>query len=82
MEPVNQSPYQVWIGKILHKTHIEVDRKGTKAAAVTAVQMEMCAADMPVEEVKTVRLDRPFVYAVVDNATGYPVFFGVQNSMQ
>lgn len=82
MEPVNQSPYQVWIGKILHKTHIEVDRKGTKAAAVTAVQMEMCTAVMPVEEVKTVRLDRPFVYAVVDNATGYPVFFGVQNSMQ
>lgn len=81
MKTTSGDPYQVWIGKILHKTHIEVDRKGTKAAAVTAVEMDLAMSAMPMEE-KYIRLDRPFVYAIVDNATGYPVFIGAQNSMQ
>ena len=81
MEPVNNDPYQVWIGRILHKTHIEVDRKGTKAAAVTAVEMDLAMSAMPMDE-KEIYLDRPFVYAIVDNATGYPIFLGAQNSME
>ena len=69
------------IGSIIHKTHIEVDRKGTRAAAVTAVEMRVKGAiveEMP----KSIVLDRPFVYAIVDNATGIPVFLGCQNSMK
>jgi serpin B len=27
-------------------------------------------------EPKTVRLDRPFVYAIIDNATNLPIFIG------
>ncbi|MBR4581726.1 MAG: serpin family protein [Lachnospiraceae bacterium] len=80
MEPVNNVDYDVWIGKILHKTHIEVDRKGTKAAAVTAVEMDLAMAALPMEE-HYITLDRPFVYAIVENETGYPMFLGTQNSM-
>ena len=29
-----------------------------------------------------VRADRPFVYAIVDNETGIPVFLGCMNNMQ
>lgn len=67
----------VHIGTVIHKTHIEVMESGTKAAAVTAVMMDGGAAFDPVERVqKTVILDRPFVYAIVDAETNLPVFMG------
>ncbi|MCL2342656.1 MAG: serpin family protein [Firmicutes bacterium] len=65
----------LYIGKVLHKTFISVDELGTKAGAVTIVAMDAGAA-APTEEPKTVRLNRPFVYAIVDNATNLPVFLG------
>jgi serpin B len=70
----------VQIGTVIHKTMIDVDRHGTKAAAATVVVMEKSAA-IEMEEPYRVVLDRPFVYAIVDNASGVPVFLGVQNSM-
>ena len=78
----NDSNSKVWIDKIIHKTHIEVDREGTRAAAVTAVEVDTCAAVMPVAEPVVITLDRPFVYAIVDNETGIPVFLGCMNNMQ
>ena len=83
MESEDGVNYNVWIGNILHKTHIDVDRKGTKAAAVTVVEMK-CEAVMEVEpnEVKVINLNRPFVYAIVDNNTGMPLFLGCQNTME
>lgn len=83
MQPEYKEAYEIWIGRILHKTHIEVDRKGTKAAAVTVVEMDCgCEAEIEPREIHTVFLDRPFVYAIVDNATGLPVFIGCQNTME
>ena len=76
-------PYECWIGRILHKTHIEVDRKGTKAAAATVVEMEAkCTAEEVFTEPRQIILDRPFVYAIVDNETGMPIFLGCQNSFE
>jgi serpin B len=63
----------IFIGKVLHKTYISVDELGTKAGAATMVEME--TGGMPAEP-KIVRLDRPFVYAIIDNATNLPVFIG------
>ncbi|MBR3103494.1 MAG: serpin family protein [Lachnospiraceae bacterium] len=82
MEPTDGGDYQVWIGAVLHKTHIEVDRKGTRAAAVTAIEMDRCNAIAPIEE-EPIRiiLDRPFIYGIIDNATGLPVFLGCVNSL-
>ena len=62
----------IFIGRVIHKAFISVDELGTKAGAATMVQME--CGGMP--EGKTVQLDRPFVYAIVDNTTGLPVFIG------
>ena len=60
---------------VFQKTFIQVDRNGTKAAAVTwAVNKGESAAPM---EPKYVYLDRPFVYAIVDTGTGLPLFVGV-----
>ena len=69
------------IGRILHKTHIEVDQNGTKAAAATVVEMRLKSAIM-VDEPVRIDLDRAFVYAIVDVKTGLPVFIGCQNSME
>ncbi len=66
------------VDSIVHKAHIEVDRHGTKAAAVT---MEFAVAGCaPIEEYKTVTLNRPFVYAIMNTETGLPVFTGVFNT--
>ena len=76
----NLSDSPLHISQVLHKTHIEVDEKGTKAAAVTAVQMdnEDCEPDRP----KVIILNRPFVYCIVDTETMLPVFLGTLNSVQ
>ena len=63
------------IGKVVHKTYIEVDELGTKAGAVTSVSMDANSA-MPEEEPKRVYLNRPFVYVIIEDSTGLPVFIG------
>ena len=65
---------------VYQKTYIEVDRHGTKAAAITWGENKDEAAE-PVEP-KYVYLDRPFVYAIVDNATGLPLFVGVVTELK
>ena len=63
------------ISKVLHKTHIDLDESGTRAAAATAVVMEKATA-LPGETPIELTFDRPFVYALVDTATGIPLFIG------
>lgn len=79
-EMLTDDSAEVKISKVIHKTMIEVDRHGTKAAAATVVQMDELTAMGP-EEVYYITLDRPFVYAIVDDASGVPIFLGVQNAM-
>ena len=69
------------IDSIIHKAHIELDRKGTKAAAVTASMVVCGCAILFEDETKNVTLDRPFVYAIMHNETGLPIFTGVVNQL-
>lgn len=73
---------QLFIGDIIHKTHIEVNRYGTKAAAATEIEMKCGAALIEDDKIKTVTLDRPFVMAIVDTRTSLPVFIGAVNSTE
>jgi len=66
----------LYISSVLQKTHIEVDAQGTKAAAVTAISVAACAAPGG-DEPKAVRLDRPYVYFILDTELNVPVFLGV-----
>ncbi len=66
----------IYINQVIHKTFIEVDEKGTKAAAVTGVEMNITSAVID-EERYIVRLDRPFIYMIIDNETNTPLFMGV-----
>ena len=67
------------IGEVIHKTHVDVDAEGTKAAAVTAVTLQCNGVIAEIEQ-KIVTLDRPFIFMIVDTNTNLPVFIGtVQN---
>jgi serpin B len=63
----------LYISRVIQKTYIEVDEKGTKAAAVTAVMSNGAA---PIQEYKTVYLDRPCVYMLIDCRSNVPFFSG------
>ena len=54
---------------------ISVAEQGTRAGAATVVVMvDGCALEE--EPPKVVTLDRPFVYMLIDTATGTPFFIG------
>lgn len=67
----------IYIGMILQKTHIELDRNGTKAAAATIIGMKANSAAPIDREVREVILDRPFGYVIFDTEAGTPLFCGV-----
>lgn len=66
-----------YIATVVHKTFIEVDEKGTRAAASTLVG----ADTMSLMEPYRVCLNRPFVYMIVDTETNLPLFIGVQTEI-
>ena len=74
----HSSEGNIYIGEVLHKTYISLDEEGVKAAAVTSVEMKIEYAPM---YDYTVNLDRPFVYAIIDNATNLPFFIGTVTSL-
>jgi serpin B len=63
------------IGAVAHKAYIDVDEQGTEAAAATAVIMRASAVLRPPPPV-TMVVDRPFLFAIIDTATGLPLFLG------
>ncbi|ERM91946.1 serine protease [Caldanaerobacter subterraneus subsp. yonseiensis KB-1] len=69
----------LYISEVLHKTFISVDELGTKAGAVTSV--DITAAGIPVN-FKTVKLNRPFIFAIIDNSTNLPIFIGTVLSLK
>lgn len=65
----------IFISRVIHKTFLSVTEQGTRAGAATVV--EVCdESAMLIEDMKTVNLDRPFVYMLVDVETGTPFFIG------
>ena len=63
----------IYVSRVLHKTFIDVTPLGTRAGAATVVEMN-AEGDMLVE--KSVILDRPFLYMIVDTQYNIPLFIG------
>ena len=63
------------ISKVIHKAFINVDEKGTEAAAATAVVMTMTMSPRP-SEAKIFDADHPFLFLIKDNTTGSILFMG------
>ena len=60
--------------------YLSLDESGTRAAAATVV--EVVGDALPSEDVKTVTLDRPFLYMIVDTHACVPLFMGTVTSME
>jgi serpin B len=63
----------VFIKDVLHESTIEVSEQGTMASGATAV---VFARKSAVQVERTVRFDRPFFYAILDQPTGQILFMG------
>jgi serpin B len=63
------------LGRVLQSARVDVDERGTRAAAVTTVTVIATAfrPETPFE----LRLDRPFLWAIEDRRTGTILFLGI-----
>jgi serpin B len=69
------------IGQVLHRAVLEVNEQGAEAAAATAVMMTLGAMiDAPQPFV--MRVDRPFLCAIRERASGLVLFLGAISSPQ
>ena len=64
-------PGDVYIGRVLHNTFIDVNETGTKAAAATIGEMTQKA-----HIARELAFDRPFIFMIIDERTKLPVFIG------
>ena len=69
-----------YISSVIHGAKIEVDADGTKAAATTIVATNRKSANS--EPTKSVYLNRPFVYAIIDTEADIPAFIGTVTSLK
>ncbi len=69
----------IFINRVIHKTKIEVNEKGTKAGAITAIEMKSGSVEL--NEPKIINLNRPFFFMLVDNEFSMPIFIGVLNDI-
>ncbi len=70
----------IYISKVTHKTFITVDGTGTKAGAITKVDMvDECGTVLPEKHIK---LNRSFIYMIIDNETNLPIFMGTVMDIQ
>ncbi|WP_242337607.1 MULTISPECIES: serpin family protein [unclassified Anaeromyxobacter] len=60
------------VSDVVHQAFVKVNEAGTEAAAATAVIVGPTSAPVT----RTVAIDRPFVFAIRDHATGALVFMG------
>lgn len=77
MAPRRPDDY-LYISEVFHQAFLELDEKGTEAAAATAVVMARATAfrPEPKPEPVVVRVDRPFLFAVQHRASGACLFLG------
>lgn len=67
----------LFVSQVIHKARVKVNEKGTEAAAVSYVGMELTSA-MPRQEHIIFKVNCPFIYAISEVSTGAIVFMGVQ----
>jgi serpin B len=69
----------LYISEVFHKTFLNLDEKGTEAAAATAVAMATLSAIREKPKPIEVRVDHPFLFAIQHRASGACLFLGHVN---
>lgn len=74
----NITDRQVYIDTAIHKTHIDLNESGTKAAAITHFGFSGVTSAMPVSRNKIyINFNHPFLYMIREKKTGTILFTGV-----
>jgi serpin B len=63
----------LFIQEVVHKSFVDVDERGTEAAAATGVVVGL--ESLPADPID-VTIDRPFIFAIRDTSTGSILFLG------
>lgn len=67
----------LYVSEVIHKTYIDLNEKGTKAAAVTAIVIKDAAAIKDDDkETVDIKFNKPFIYMIRDSKTKEILFFG------
>jgi serpin B len=66
----------LYISQVFHKTFINLDEKGTEAAAATAVAAVVASVALEKPKPIEVRVDHPFLFAIQHRASGACLFLG------
>lgn len=69
------SDESLYVNMMLQKTAIDVNEKGTEAAAVTVIGMKVTSVADPVSP-RTFIADHPFIYAIVESTSNTLLFIG------
>lgn len=75
----NLSKKSIAVSEVKHKTFINVDEKGTEAAAVTSIGIRVTS--MPINSPFQMIVNRPFLYFIQDNNTATILFMGSINQL-
>ncbi len=67
-----------YVSSIQQGTHVSVDEDGAEAAAYTSIGINAMAAPLQLEQI-TIRLDRPFIFAI-NSDNGVQLFTGIVNN--
>ncbi len=70
----------LYVSSIVHKTFLQIDEEGTKAAAATGNTMNSITSVEP--EPKVVTLDRPYLLLIYDRESDSILFCGVINRVE
>lgn len=65
---------ELYVRDVLHRARVRADLWGTEAAAATAVAVPVTAA--PPQKLRTVRIDRPFLFLLVEPGSRTIIFAG------
>lgn len=74
-DTVNEN-MSVYIDSVIHKAYIDVNEKGTEAAAITALTMAGTSLEPEIQDIYEFKADRPFTYFIRDNRSGEILFMG------
>ncbi|WP_342547262.1 serpin family protein [Paenibacillus sp. FSL P2-0089] len=71
----------IYFGQVIHKTYIDVNERGTEAAASTVIAMRAGSAP-PVDPPFEMNVNRPFLFMIRDTQSGVVLFLGAIENPQ
>lgn len=81
-EKMIQETNPIWIDEVKQKTFLEVNEKGTEAAAATVIEVVTESSVVDEDESFYMEVNRPFFITITDEKTGMILFMGVIENPQ